>query len=427
MNYKLIPLLALAFAGLAPAQSSSSGKLAFVIPNLYGLDGLRLPNPDHEAHFNSAFQGNFGPLNAAIATQLTSLPIPSPASGFTYSFDPQLGIYDRSAASFGPILAERAETIGKNKFYFGFAMQRFTFDELDQVDLHQFPSVFTHIPNPDTTVAFDLITTSNFVDLSIGQFTSYFTYGLADRLDLSVAVPLMSASLDVVSDATIQRIGSADDPGVPHTFATPPQDVTQKRFANSGEASGLGDVIARLKGTVFQSDKAGVALGLDLRVPTGDQYNFLGSGAYGVKPFVALSTRFGKVSPHVNLAYQWNGDSVLAGDVTTGLKGAIPEQTFVIAGFDVGFSEKFTFAADYLSQRLADAQSIEQTVFTAHNGAQFVNTSFSTRSFWIRNAALGFKINPAGSLLVNFNVLLKLNDGGLRDKVTPLIGLSYTL
>ena len=56
-------------------------KLAFLIPNLFGPTGLTLPNPTHQAHFDSSFQQNFGPLNAAIASQLTSLPIPSPASG----------------------------------------------------------------------------------------------------------------------------------------------------------------------------------------------------------------------------------------------------------------------------------------------------------------------------------------------------------
>ena len=62
---------------------SSSAKLAFLIPDLYGPGGLTLPNPDHEAHFDSSFQQNFGPFNSAVASQLSALPIPSSASGFT--------------------------------------------------------------------------------------------------------------------------------------------------------------------------------------------------------------------------------------------------------------------------------------------------------------------------------------------------------
>src|SRR5215204_4932193 len=90
----------------AATTSLGRRKLAFLIPNLYGPAGLTLPNPTHQAHFDSSFQQNFGPLNTAIASQLTSLPIPSPASGLVYSFDKALGVYTRSARSFGPILAE---------------------------------------------------------------------------------------------------------------------------------------------------------------------------------------------------------------------------------------------------------------------------------------------------------------------------------
>jgi hypothetical protein len=35
-------------------------------------------------------------------------------------------------------------------------------------------------------------------------------------------------------------------------------------------------------------------------------------------------------------------------------------------------------------------------------------------------------VNPIGTLLVTFNLLVKLDSGGLRDRVTPLIGVSFT-
>src|SRR5689334_23272490 len=139
--------LALVMSASVLAQTSAangSGKLAFLLPNIYGPDGLLLPNPNHAAHFDSDFQANFGPFNSSLGTQLTSLPLPSPASGFTYSFDPSLGIYTRSAESYGPILAERAETIGAEKFFIGYSFQHFGFNTLDGLDLHNIPSVFRH-------------------------------------------------------------------------------------------------------------------------------------------------------------------------------------------------------------------------------------------------------------------------------------------
>ncbi|MGH9630090.1 MAG: hypothetical protein ACRD7E_17375, partial [Bryobacteraceae bacterium] len=249
--------------GPEASESSHSGgrrKLAFIITSLYGTGGLTLPNPVHEAHFDSAFQANFGPFNTAIASQLTSLPIPSPASGFTYTFDKSLGVYTRSAQSFGPILAERAETVGKDKFSFGFSYQHFSFDTIDGIDLGSVPSVFQHIPNPtNPEFAEDLITTDNFLAIELGQFTTFFTYGLHDRLDVSVALPMISTSLTVDSDATIHRIGTADNPLI-HSFSGS-ADRRQAQFSGAGSARGIGDVITRLKGTVLKSERAGLAVG----------------------------------------------------------------------------------------------------------------------------------------------------------------------
>jgi len=44
----------------------------------------------------------------------------------------------------------------------------------------------------------------------------------------------------------------------------------------------------------------------------------------------------------------------------------------------------------------------------------------------IVDASLGAKVRLFRHLLVTGNVLLKLNDSGLRAKVVPLAGISYT-
>ena len=36
-----------------------------------------------------------------------------------------------------------------------------------------------------------------------------------------------------------------------------------------------------------------------------------------------------------------------------------------------------------------------------------------------------FMINLAGRLLLNTNVLVRLNNAGLRDKISPLVGIEY--
>ena len=411
----------------AQTPSSSSTKLAFAIPNLFGPEGLTLPNPNHEAHFDSDFQANFGPFNAAIGSQLTSLPLPSPASGFTYTFDPDLGVYTRSAQSYGPILAERAETIGKGKFYAGFSFQHFRFGTLDGVNLHNFNSVFRHAQTtPDPLIKEDLITTNTFLDAQIDQSTAFFTYGLTDRIDVSVALPMVNASLSVVSNATIQRIGTATDPTI-HYFLDPNGNpTTQKQFSISGSANGLGDVLVRVKGTALKTKPAWFALGVDVRLPTGDAYNFLGSGALGIKPFIAISGRTKILTPHVNVGYEWNDSSPLAGDIFTGSKGHLPNQFEYAVGFDAGLGKKFSFAADVLGQDIFHAQGVAPYTFTAANGTQFPDNNFVQETANIVNGSVGFKVNPISTLLVSFNVLIQMNDAGLRSRVVPLVGFSYS-
>ena len=41
------------------------------------------------------------------------------------------------------------------------------------------------------------------------------------------------------------------------------------------------------------------------------------------------------------------------------------------------------------------------------------------------SAAIGFKLNVVENLLVDFNLLFNLDNNGLRDKVTPLVGVEY--
>ena len=407
-----------------PGSSAPGGKLALILPNLFGTAGLVLPNQDHLAHFDSAFRGSFGPFNTSLASQLTSLPIPSPASGFTYTFDKSLGTSTRSAQSFGPILTERAETIGREKMYFGFAQQYFRFDAIDGVSLNRVPVVFNHGPSALTQFAQDIITTDNSLDLKITQFTSYFTYGLTDRLDISVAAPLMSASLAANSRATIRRVGTGADQSI-HFFDTP--DKTQAQFNGSGTASGIGDLILRVKGTAYRGRLMSVAAGLDLRAPTGDEYNFLGSGAAGVKPFVAASFKTGKVSPHVNAAYQWNGNSVLGGNAATGEKGKLPNEFAYAVGADIGATKRFTLAADVLGLHRPNAPRVGSSAFTASNGAAYPNIAFRRAGLTQHNGSFGFKVNGVGNLLFAFNLFFKLDNNGLRGRPIPLVSVSYTL
>jgi hypothetical protein len=429
----VLAAVAAALLGTPAFAQTASDKLAFLIPTLYGPTGLivdseaRLPSGEtHSAHFNSAFQAEFTQFNIALASQLAAVPLPSSASGFTYELDPTLGVFQRSTQSFGPILAERAETIGKGKFAAGFSYQYFSFDTIEGVSLDQIPAVFTH-DDPASGGRSDVVTTLNSIDTRVGQSTAFFTYGLLGAVDLSVAVPYVSVDMDVVSEASVQRIGTPTTPAV-HFFRDANGGYGASRlYTASGSASGIGDVILRLKSTIAKSGQTSVALGVDSRVPTGDEENLLGSGAPGVKPFLVVSVTNKAFAPHLNLAYQWNGDSVLAGNVMTGEKGDMPDQVLYAVGLDVGLTEKVTLAVDVLGRYVIDSPRLNSTTFrTIDVGSTFPNIHFDTGSFSVVDGAVGLKINLGGRLLADFNALFKLNDAGLRDTFTPLVGIEYS-
>src|SRR4051794_28883666 len=154
--------------------------LATLFTDLYGPEGLvvdseaTLPGEQpHTAHFTSDFQTNFTQFSTALVGQLVTVPLPSPASGFTYQFDPGVGVFHRTTQSFGPILTERSETIGARHISFGFATQRFTFDTVEGLDLHKIPAVFTHDNAQLLGGREDVVTTVNSIEATVSQFTTF--------------------------------------------------------------------------------------------------------------------------------------------------------------------------------------------------------------------------------------------------------------
>ena len=410
-------------------------QLASLFSNLYGPNGLIvnslavLPSGDtHSAHFNSDFQSNFVQFGTALASRLVSIPLPSPASGFTYEFDPSLGVFSRTTDSFGPILAERADTIGENRLSVGFAFQRFTFDTIENLDLNSVPAVFTHDSFELRGGRDDVVTTRNAIDARVSQATAFLTYGVTNRLDVSIGVPIISTSLTVVSEATVQRLGTTGSSEV-HFFRGSDDLVGDRRvFTAFGNASGLGDITVRLKGTLTRNGPHGLGLGLDLRLPTGNEQQLLGSGAPGVRPFFIWSMARPTVSPHVNAGYLWNGSSVLAGNPATGESADMSDQVFYTVGADMSVGSRLTLAFDVLGRILIDAPRIRQERFMSPNGVdEFSNIRFVNDTFSEHDGAIGIKLNLAGELLLDVNVLFRLDNNGLRDKVTPFVGLEYAM
>ena len=438
MKRVLLVMCLLAVASNARAQDpyvifSPVQNLATLFTSLFGPQGLKvdseatLPGEQpHTAHFNSDFQSNFDKFTTAIVGQLVTVPLPSPAAGFTYELDPSTGVFKRSTESFGPILAERAETVGAGRVSLGFAYQRFKFQTVEGLDLNQVPAVFTHDNAQLLSGRQDVITTLNSIEASVAQYTTYLTFGITDRFDISAAMKFASNDLTVRSDATIHRLGTTNP--LTHFFRQADGSIgTERVFWAIGHAAGVADTTVRLKAALDRRPSRAISAGLDIRLPTGDQMNLLGTGTTGLAPFVIVSSTLRRVSPHLNASYQWNGQSILAGNPATGESAEFPDQLTYAIGADIALNTRITLALDALGSYYVDAERLAQETFHAldQQRSTFANIAFSRESFNALNGSIGLKVNVIGRLLLDGNLLFALDDHGVRDRVVPLVAFQY--
>jgi hypothetical protein len=452
--------------------TSISSRLVCKVPEVYGPTGLVLPAGVGPPALVGSFNGNnLSPLNTAVATQSVLLSLASPAAGIVYAYDPTTQIFAPSTDSFGPVFGERADTVGKHRFFVGESYQYFNFSSLDGSDLKHLPQVFTQ---PDTPLSDgsgricsttgdsvggcsfirDVVTVDTRVDLKIHQAVTFLTFGITDRVDVSMAIPLESVRFAITSNATIvDNSGSRT-----HSFALRPgcgsiadsTNCTNQSFPTAGgEAgkAGIGDLVFRAKGTVWRGEHAALAVGGDVRMPTGDSLNFLGSGAWGFRPFAVWSYR-SRISPHLGGGYQVNGNSKLVGDLSTASEARLPRQFTYSAGADAWLTKRITAAFDFVGQTVFNTQRLIPTNFTElgacvyNNGniypdcnppdASFAppkvhaNVAQSTANVNALNASLGVKLKLVSTLLFTGNATFKINSDGLRARVVPMAELSFT-
>src|SRR3984885_2301027 len=133
------------------SAAKRSSDLVCVVPQVYGPGGLvgvgnggpLSPTQFHEAHCQAPSINSFGPINAEIGVQLSQVPLASPVSGFIFAN----GVM-QEATSFGPVLADRAETHGRRKIFVGASYEYFDFEKADGVNLRSFGAVFNHEQEP---------------------------------------------------------------------------------------------------------------------------------------------------------------------------------------------------------------------------------------------------------------------------------------
>ena len=369
-------------------------------------------------------------LTSAIGSRVANVPIGATTSGETFRFEG--GVPVSTSTSAGPIFAERAQTLGRGRVLAGVNQSNLTFTSLRGVPLSQLHLIFTH-ENVDyngcdadqngadcskmgvPVLENDIMPFTLDLDIHLAVTSFFLTYGLSDKVDLGVVLPLMSASISGRSDATIIPFGG---PTAAHFFAgTPENPVLEASRTSSGSAFGLGDVAVRLKLNARQTQTSGAALLLDARFPTGDANDLLGSGHFAARAVAILSSTFAGVSPHLNVGYLYTADP-LRNDVV-----------LATAGFDQLLTRGLTMAVDVAGELQVGTSKLllPQPV---HYDSPFQRTINPTDIPDIRddiiNGALGFKYSTPGHVTLVANTMFPLNSGGLRARLTYTLGVEYS-
>ena len=181
---------------------AEAGDLKNLVTGLWGGDGITLfqsSGVDHSAHFTGSSLSGLEDLSGALSASLGLLALNSTVSGFT--FDLERGVPVRTSESLGPLIAERATTLGEGKLNLAFSYTRFDFKQFEGKDLDSLSFILSHPdvnndgrlgpPPAFAAVELDQVRVDLDLDLEQDVYAFYATYGWSWKLDVGLVVPLI--------------------------------------------------------------------------------------------------------------------------------------------------------------------------------------------------------------------------------------------
>ena len=254
------------------------------------------------------------------------------------------------------------------------------------------------------------------LDVDVLATIAFATYGVTDRIDVSVAVPYVSNSIDGHSFGQIVPFG----PNPAHYFGgTAAAPILSATTDVSGSASGIGDVALRAKVNLSPGGskaRAGFALLGDVRLPTGNEDDFLGSGSTSAR-ILGISRLVMETSRHTRT------QGSRSGAVKTSRTRFSPRRGSTSCSFH-GRRSRSTSSPEW---QLGD-QSFPlpgPTQITIPFTRTIYPSNIPDRRDDLLNASIGAKLSTKKGLTFIVNALLPLNRGGLRASTLWTTGLEY--
>lgn len=351
----------------------------------------------------------------SIGSSLSSIPIPSSNAGEVFYFED--GRLVSTPTSAGPVFLERSQTLGRGNLLVGLNFARVSPSNLRGEPLDDLVLTFTHedvgtagLGDPDFEN--DVIRVTTDVELNLTVASLFLTYGMGSAVDIGVAVPIVNASLDGTSAAQIIEFQSPS----PHRFLVNGQPSLTSSTSADASATGIGDIALRAKANLAQSESFGFAALAEVRLPTGDEDNFHGTGNTTARLLGIVSLPYRTVSPHLNAGFTLRTGDGEASSVT------------VRGGVDALLGSAVTGSVELLGDLLIEDPGNDEAV-TRQVNYQFpiVRTQgvsdIPDKQDHVLDFVAGVKIQPTGNFRIVTSMLVPLLEGGVRPDFQWTIGL----
>lgn len=432
MRSNFTKLFLMVFLFLQNGYSQSlEDRLSGIFTDLLELNLVGSPG-QHGEHFKpanvAASATIINSLNNFIGTSVSSFPLSSTVAGLTFDFSSGRPV--STSTSLGPIFSERAQTLGQGLLNVGFNFTYMNFTKIRGLDTKDLRLAFTHqdvgLPGMgDSPNEFDYIDMYLNMELKASILAFYFTYGLTDRLDISVALPLVNVNLKATPVAYMNSYTFVNNDTANHNFGDDPTHplLQTNPPAIDDDATGIGDIAIRAKYNFISKQDVDLSALVEYRLATGEAADFLGAGQSRLRFLMIASKAYGDFTPHLNLGYEMkNSDKD-------------PDDFEVYLGYDQKLSESLTFALDFIGEFEVGSQSdelsfpdpiiVERPDGTYKQRISYTNLPNQSNDNII-NGAVGFKLQPKENLMVIANVFFPLNDGGLRADFIPTFGVEFS-
>ncbi len=355
-------------------------------------------------------------ITGSLATSLGNLPFTAATGGVALQFVD--GALVATSASSGGIFGERSQTIGRGRFLVGASIHSLSMDQIRGMPMSDLVSRFAHqnvgaAPYGDPLFENDIIEVRTNMKVGLLVTSAYASYGLTHNIDIGVLVPFVSASLSGHSEAQILPFARP----TPHLFGTASNPAEYADASSSGSAAGIGDIGVRLKANIYQTPTLGFAFAADVRLPTGDSANFLGSGNTSVRALGIFSAKSGPFSPHINAGYVYRTGETQ----TSSVVGAV--------GFDHLLADKVTLAVDILADWALGESGLhlpDPVTYSSPAPRKERLTDIPDMQDHLMDASIGIKMQLPGDYRIVTNLLIPMSNGGLRPRQMWTLGFERT-